>query len=74
MVKGSGIMDQAGIVLIFSAFLGWAYHSHITSPKMADYVDFLEAEIEETSPGFIEATQDAFKDIWQIEDMVEVFD
>ena len=70
----SKLMNTTGLILLVASFFTWAYHAHITHPKMADYIEFLEAEIEETSPGFIEATQEAFKGIWQIEDMVEVFD
>jgi len=68
------LMQTTGLVLLVASFFTWAYHAHLTRPKMADYIEFLEAEIEETSPGFIEATQEAFKDIWQIEAMTEVFD
>jgi len=70
----SKLMHTTGLVLLVTSFFAWAYHSHITRPKLADYIEFLETEIEETTPGFIKATQEAFKDIWQIDDMVEVFD
>ena len=70
----SSLMDKIGLFLMGSAFLAWLYLENQTSPKVSDYIEFLETATDKMDHGFVEKIQTEFKEIWQIDDMVEVFD